>query len=999
MGAGDRSIDPDTSVERALADLHRRLARLEAHLQLAPADGEEALSIERHEPGWVAGLVKRRAERTQQSPPPLPLDPVLTHPASVPPPLPQAMPGLTPEVAPQPAAVLRTVLMATDPPAVPVIPAYAPVGPGPLSPARQNELEQTIGLKWSGWIGAVVVVIGVALGIKYAYDQKWFEILPPAGRLALMSLAAFALIGAGEIVYRRIHVFAAACLYGAGVATLFLVSYAGFGYYRLYEQQTAFILMALSTVAGAAVAMRGNFVSIAVLGQIGGNLAPILLSTDHPRLVPFLSYLLALQIVALALAWWGGSAKWWTLRGLSLATTSLWLIAVFGEGAFAAAVGTKLTFCLIFAAMFQAELILSAIRSSVLGMPSDSEPQPPPLPASAAITPTAKRGVTFSVLVTALLTAALLVVLKDSSDVARGGWVLGLSAACAALGFLLTNDRNDARHHLGVGYRIQAAALLVVAVPVALSGIWIIIGWGILSLAFATLGNLLQLRISRWAGVMVWRLAVLYLGWWTIDPFTFSRRAAAHATWFELLGADVRAYTVVAWILALVGHTVAWLIHQEGLSAVTESDRKFQRLAWVTNGLAGLVWITASVAGLPPAGATFAILAYAWLLLGADLLNPRLGLVLQSGVVVGLAMIKWMAVDTLADRLSPTWSAAARAPVFNAVMGVGLLMSLTMGALYWLRRDVLWGALTGRLWGRSPDGVLVERDGVSPAAPAIALSAVLWLLLSVGLSFEIDRVIEAAGRFASVWSPAQLKMMAWTVLWTITTCAFLALSRRLEPDERLRPAWLRGAEVVLLVIAFKFLLLDTLLFRAMSRPTLAAPGVNFQSFTALVVVSGLVLVAFLMTRGSRGEPNSREEESGGRRGVLFAVAGFLAVLVVLWGGTLEIDRWFEQLIASGSGMFRDTRRAKQVAFSIFWSVFAVSSVVAGFRFRTAGLRYFGLGLFAVTLLKVVLLDMSQVQTGYRVLSFLGLGLLMMGTSVLYGKLSPVLLRDRQTATT
>ena len=44
-----------------------------------------------------------------------------------------------------------------------------------------------------------------------------------------------------------------------------------------------------------------------------------------------------------------------------------------------------------------------------------------------------------------------------------------------------------------------------------------------------------------------------------------------------------------------------------------------------------------------------------------------------------------------------------------------------------------------------------------------------------------------------------------------------------------------------------------------------------------------------------------------------------------------------------------------------------------------------------TLLKVVLFDMSDVQTGYRVLSFLGLGLLLMGTSVLYGKLSPVLL--------
>jgi uncharacterized membrane protein len=36
--------------------------------------------------------------------------------------------------------------------------------------------------------------------------------------------------------------------------------------------------------------------------------------------------------------------------------------------------------------------------------------------------------------------------------------------------------------------------------------------------------------------------------------------------------------------------------------------------------------------------------------------------------------------------------------------------------------------------------------------------------------------------------------------------------------------------------------------------------------------------------------------------------------------------------------------------------------------------------------------MNQVQAGYRILSFIGLGALLMGTSVLYGKLGPRLLR-------
>jgi len=81
-----------------------------------------------------------------------------------------------------------------------------------------------------------------------------------------------------------------------------------------------------------------------------------------------------------------------------------------------------------------------------------------------------------------------------------------------------------------------------------------------------------------------------------------------------------------------------------------------------------------------------------------------------------------------------------------------------------------------------------------------------------------------------------------------------------------------------------------------------------------------------------------------------------------------------------------------MAFSIFWSLFAILSVAAGFKWRTAPLRYFGLGLFAVTLVKVFFVDLGHMSGGYRILSFLGLGALLLGTSVLYGKVSPRLLK-------
>ena len=170
------------------------------------------------------------------------------------PPLP--VPAIAPSSVPQIRAVALRRLQ------------YEPKASKKESLAIDCALEQMIGLKLAGWVGAIVLVIGAGFGIKYAYDRGWLGGVPPAVRLALIYLGGFGLIAAGEYVYRRINVISAAGLFGAGVATLFLVSYAGNAYYGLYARQTAFALMAISTIIGAAVAMRGKLVSIAVLSLL-----------------------------------------------------------------------------------------------------------------------------------------------------------------------------------------------------------------------------------------------------------------------------------------------------------------------------------------------------------------------------------------------------------------------------------------------------------------------------------------------------------------------------------------------------------------------------------------------------------------------------------------------------------------------------------------------------------------------------------------------------------
>ncbi|HEX6770666.1 MAG TPA: DUF2339 domain-containing protein, partial [Acidobacteriaceae bacterium] len=56
---------------------------------------------------------------------------------------------------------------------------------------------------------------------------------------------------------------------------------------------------------------------------------------------------------------------------------------------------------------------------------------------------------------------------------------------------------------------------------------------------------------------------------------------------------------------------------------------------------------------------------------------------------------------------------------------------------------------------------------------------------------------------------------------------------------------------------------------------------------------------------------------------------------------------------------------------------------AGFRRQSALLRWQGLVLLAVTIFKVFLLDTSTLTRGYRSISFLVLGALLLGVSFAY----------------
>jgi uncharacterized membrane protein len=116
------------------------------------------------------------------------------------------------------------------------------------------------------------------------------------------------------------------------------------------------------------------------------------------------------------------------------------------------------------------------------------------------------------------------------------------------------------------------------------------------------------------------------------------------------------------------------------------------------------------------------------------------------------------------------------------------------------------------------------------------------------------------------------------------------------------------------------------------------------------------------------------------------IANALLVIAVL----LEIATYWttRPLTAAGGSetygsMMADRHMAEGFSYSAWLLIAGAAFLAVGFRRRSAALRWQGLVLLAVTILKVFLWDTSTLSHGYRSVSFLALGALLLAVSFAY----------------
>jgi uncharacterized membrane protein len=122
-----------------------------------------------------------------------------------------------------------------------------------------------------------------------------------------------------------------------------------------------------------------------------------------------------------------------------------------------------------------------------------------------------------------------------------------------------------------------------------------------------------------------------------------------------------------------------------------------------------------------------------------------------------------------------------------------------------------------------------------------------------------------------------------------------------------------------------------------------------------------------------------------------ALLGAAGVTVLYLASGLVVTP-FESADAVDSALL-SAHQQGQMVLSVFWALVGVAVLVAGLQRDLHGLRLAGLALLGVTVTKVFLFDLATLSSMYRVVSFIGLGLLLLAGAFVWQRLRPQNLPD------
>jgi uncharacterized membrane protein len=281
---------------------------------------------------------------------------------------------------------------------------------------------------------------------------------------------------------------------------------------------------------------------------------------------------------------------------------------------------------------------------------------------------------------------------------------------------------------------------------------------------------------------------------------------------------------------------------------------------------------------------------------------------------------------------------------------------------------------------------VLEDSGHHAALPWVALVfAAMYLAVMRLPQTVVARAVHLslAVLFLTITIPLKASGRWITIGWLAEGVALLWISARLESDETGdSPAdsaasahgMLRCLSAVALMLGF-----FGLLFHAFWRfDAVHTAFFNARFATELAGLLALGAAAYISARAGDSEATPSKILPNWQQ--LAATSTVALNLVALVAGVCEIETFWQPAVSTYSA-----ESSLQTALSIsgFFMLYGAGLLAVGFWKHSPFLRWQALILLLVAILKTFLYDVRSLSQGYRVASFLGLGVLLLGVSFFY----------------
>ena len=827
----------------------------------------------------------------------------------------------------------------------------------PKQPSEPSIVEKLFAQGW-GWlkggntvvrVGVVILFIGLLFLAKFAADNAMF---PVELRMAFVGLAGFLLFFMGFRL-RAKNANYAMTLQGAGVAVLYLTVFASFRLYALLPTGLAFGLMLAVCAMSTAVALLQNSLALAVIAFAGGFAAPILVSTGGGQFEALFGYYIILSLAILFIAY---KRAWRVLHLLGFAFSfgvmALWMadryepsmllrIEPFLVGLFLIYVATPVLYAFKTATKFEKSTNGAVDASLIFGVPI----------ATMGLQSVFMRHIEFGLAFCALALALFYLILSAG----------------------LVKRRLETQRLLIECFFVLCVGFITLAVPLALDARWTAAVWAVEGAGLFWVGLRQQRLLPRAFGFLLQIFSGVSFFASQVVDFSGYRFANPFFIGTLLLAASA---LILSWWMHHSKSTADSLIAKRYCAA----EKAFSPIFFAVGFAWWMLGLIYEIRHYETSDGVSYALAY------SD--NLRLGLAVLAFVasalisaLIGQRLKFWIAL----------WPAHATAiAVFLGsiyLAGNGNFFNSPINVVIWVAALAMHFWLLRRFDSLNPTAIaqVMGKDGLDrPWFTAMHALSVWTVVITLGnlLSYTVNK----GDLWSTAWGAVVLLVASIAVLLGLVFWIGNQVASKRWPLLQFRAAyqWFAAAPIAAFVLFGSLVIALTSNGRADPLPYV--PLLNPVDLSVgLGLLSCFLWAKILVTQATGEQSNSR---LAAKFAAFFkttqAKLGFAAIMFVfintIW---LRVAHHFAQVNWRIDDLFESF--LVQTGYAILWSTLALGLMIFAHRKVNRMIWTVGAGLLGLTVVKLFIVDLSNRGGSERIITFVGVGLLML----IVGYLAPL----------